>query len=67
MTTPPEVRQCLIEGATFGATATKAGDNRWLVAHPQNGGHWASDAEVEGWRRLIAESLTGQGKPAAVQ
>ena len=48
--TTPEVRQNLIDGSDqFGAVAVKAGDDRWLVANPLNGGHWTNDAEVANW------------------
>jgi hypothetical protein len=54
----PEVRQCTDdEDPMFGCVAVKSavpfGD--WLVANPgvvnmnAAGGHWAPDAEVEGW------------------
>ncbi|WRQ08608.1 hypothetical protein JDBV13_01760 [Mycobacterium phage mckenna] len=33
----------------FGAVAVRAGVNRWGVMHPQHGGHWAGDVEVNGW------------------
>ncbi|MCV7308825.1 hypothetical protein [Mycobacteroides immunogenum] len=46
----PEVKQCAIAGShLFGAVAIKAGENRWGVMHPANGGHWATDGEVDGW------------------
>lgn len=51
----PDVRQCTDpEDSQYGSTATKAGANRWLVANPENGGHWAVDDEVEGWSVLKA-------------
>ncbi|WVX88192.1 hypothetical protein SEA_SIZEMORE_24 [Mycobacterium phage Sizemore] len=46
----PEVRQCVDEAShMFGAVAVRAGVNRWGVMHPQHGGHWAGDVEVNGW------------------
>jgi hypothetical protein len=49
-TSAPEARQNLIEGSSqFGSVAVRAGDDRWLVANPTNGGHWATDAQVKGW------------------
>ena len=46
----PEVRQQQNPDADqFGAVAVRAADDRWGVMHPANGGHWATDAEVESW------------------
>lgn len=46
----PEVRQNLSpDSDQFGSVAVNAGAGRWLVANPTNGGHWADDAEVDGW------------------
>jgi len=46
----PEVRQCAdSEHFLYGASAVAAGENRWGVMHPVNGGHWSDDAGVEGW------------------
>lgn len=46
----PEVKQCTdVESHLHGAVAVEAGDNRWGVMHPTNGGHWATDAEVADW------------------
>jgi hypothetical protein len=36
----------------FGAVAVKAGENRWGIMHPANGGHWGTDDEVEDWKVL---------------
>lgn len=48
--TTPDVRQNqIVDDAQFGAVAVRAGDDRWGVMHPANGGHWATDAEVESW------------------
>lgn len=50
---PPEVRQCQdTDHYLFGAAAVAAGDDRWGVMHPGNGGHWANDAEVADWAVL---------------
>jgi hypothetical protein len=55
--TPPKVKQCNIIGDwQFGATATAAGPNRWLVANPDNGGHWATDDDVHDWADLPQQS-----------
>ena len=61
--TTPEVRQNLIDGSDqFGAVAVKAGDDRWLVASPVNGGHWTNDAEVAGWTvATVAVDVQGDG------
>lgn len=46
----PEVRQNTSpESDQFGSVAVKAGEDRWGVMNPANGGHWATDAEVESW------------------
>lgn len=46
----PEVKQCTdTDSHLFGAVAVKAGDNRWGVMHPSNGGHWATDVDVSDW------------------
>ena len=46
----PEVRQNTTpDSDQFGSVAVKAGDDRWGVMNPANGGHWATDAEVESW------------------
>ena len=61
--TTPEVRQNTTEGSDqFGAVAVKAGDDRWLVANPLNGGHWTNDAEVAGWTvATVAVDVKGDG------
>lgn len=47
----PETRQCQDrEHWQFGSVAVKAGDNRWGVMSPDNGGHWATDDEVKEWK-----------------
>lgn len=47
----PTVKQCTDEKSyLFGAVAVQAGENRWGVMHPANGGHWATDAEVAQWQ-----------------
>jgi len=49
----PEVRQCQdAENFLYGASAVAAGDDRWGVMSPTNGGHWATDAEVAEWTVL---------------
>lgn len=49
----PEVRQNLDpDSPAHGSVAVKAGDDRWLVANPTNGGHWTGDAEVADWTEL---------------
>lgn len=49
----PKVKQCQDEKHwLFGAVAVAAGTDRWGVMHPENGGHWAKDAEVEAWKVL---------------
>lgn len=49
----PQVKQCNTIGDwQLGATATAAGPNRWLVANPTNGGHWATDDDVKDWIEL---------------
>jgi hypothetical protein len=54
--TVPEARQCQDpEDAQFGAVTVKAGEDRWGVMNPNNGGHWATDAEVDGWK-VISKS-----------
>jgi hypothetical protein len=46
----PKIKQCNVIGDwQFGCTATAAGPNRWLVANPVNGGHWATDDDVKDW------------------
>ncbi len=51
----PAAKQCTdTESHAFGAVAVQAGENRWGVMHPANGGHWATDAEVTGWHELAA-------------
>jgi len=48
--TAPEVRQCRDpKDPLFGSVAVRAGDDRWGVMNPVNGGHWASNADVEDW------------------
>jgi hypothetical protein len=48
---PPEVRQCQdVEHWQFGSIAVAAGDNRWGVMSPTNGGHWADNDEVKDWK-----------------
>lgn len=37
-----------------GAVAVQAGDNRWGVMNPANGGHWATDDEIKDWTDLSA-------------
>ena len=34
------------------AVAVKAAPNRWGVMHPEHGGHWATDDEVQNWADL---------------
>jgi hypothetical protein len=47
----PEVRQCADpDHRQFGAVAVNAGDNRWAVMNPRNGGHWADDSETADWK-----------------
>lgn len=47
----PEVRQCVDEtSAQFGSVAVNAGNNRWGVMNPTNGGHWAEDDQVKDWK-----------------
>ena len=49
----PEVRQCQDpEHWQFGSVAVRAGENRWGVMSPTNGGHWADDGEVADWKVL---------------
>lgn len=54
----PEVRQCLDrEAPEFGYTAVAGVGlmaGRWMVATPENGGHWGEDAEVANWTPLAA-------------
>lgn len=46
----PAVKQCTDEEShLFGAVAVQQGPNRWGVMHPENGGHWAFDHEVQHW------------------
>jgi hypothetical protein len=46
----PEVRQCAdVTHPQFGSVAVNAGENRWGVMSPDNGGHWADDNEVQDW------------------
>jgi hypothetical protein len=61
MTSPgplPEARQCADTSSVhYGATAVAAGTfttgaNRWGIMHPINGGYWATDPEVQGWKVL---------------
>ncbi|QRY43192.1 hypothetical protein JVX93_21850 [Mycolicibacterium boenickei] len=53
---PPTVKQCAdAESHMFGAVAVRAGEDRWGVMHPANGGHWATDAEVADWPELAAQ------------
>jgi hypothetical protein len=62
----PEVKQCnTIGDRQFGATATAAGPNRWMVANPTNGGHWATDADVADWD--AATSPTPKQPPAKTE
>jgi hypothetical protein len=68
--TPPKVKQCLTIGDwQFGCTATSAGQDRWLVASPDNGGHWATDDDVKDWGRPATAECpgTGQGTGLAVK
>lgn len=53
MTAPlPEVRQCQDpEHNLYGAVAVQS-LGRWGVMDPAIGGHWATDAEVDGWKTL---------------
>jgi hypothetical protein len=45
----PEVRQNLDpDSPHYGAVAVR-GDNGWGVMHPKHGGHWGTDADVDGW------------------
>lgn len=47
----PEVRQCTDpENAQFGSVAVSAGQDRWGVMSPNNGGHWTVDDEVKDWK-----------------
>jgi hypothetical protein len=49
----PEVRQCQDEeNFMYGSAAVAAGENRWGVMNPNNGGHWATDDEVKDWKTL---------------
>jgi hypothetical protein len=49
----PEVRQCQDkDNFLFGASAVAAGPDRWGIMNPANGGHWGTDADVEGWKTL---------------
>jgi hypothetical protein len=49
----PEVRQCADPGhPQYGAVAVHAGENRWGIMSPRNGGHWADDNEVNDWKVL---------------
>lgn len=49
----PEVRQQQNPDADqYGSSAIKAAANRWLVASPEHGGHWGTDAEVKDWKVL---------------
>jgi hypothetical protein len=49
----PEVRQCADpDHPQYGAVAVHAGENRWGVMSPRNGGHWADDNEVNDWKVL---------------
>lgn len=53
----PEVRQCLDDhDPQYGAVAVEAGDDRWGVMSPVNGGHWATDEEVKDWERLGSQT-----------
>ena len=47
----PQVRQCADPTHPLcGAVAVNAGENRWGVMHPANGGYWANDVEVYDWK-----------------
>lgn len=51
----PEVKQCTdTDSHLYGAVAVKAAENRWGVMHPTNGGHWATDEDVDGWTEVTA-------------
>lgn len=53
---PPAARQCVdMEDHLFGAVAVAGGENRWGVMHPDNGGHWADDAEVADWAEMVTK------------
>lgn len=70
MANAPEVRQCLTEDDwQIGSVAVKAGDNRWGVMSPVNGGHWTNDDEVKDWPVLTAapdpEPAPAKAKPRA--
>lgn len=46
----PQARQCADpKHALFGAVAVRADNDRWGVMHPANGGHWATDEDVDAW------------------
>lgn len=46
----PETRQCQDEEHwQFGSVAVRAGEDRWGVMNPNNGGHWGTDSEVKDW------------------
>jgi hypothetical protein len=46
----PQVKQCNTIGDwQYGSVAVAAGPNRWGVMTPDNGGHWATDADVKDW------------------
>jgi hypothetical protein len=63
--TLPKVKQCNIIGdQQFGATATAAGPNRWLVANPDNGGHWATDDDVNDWDAATSPAPKDPPAPA---
>lgn len=49
----PAVKQCTNEeDPQFGAVAVQSAPNRWGVMHPQHGGGWVSDADVQHWTDL---------------
>lgn len=51
--TPPVVKQNVTIGDwLFGAVAVAAGTNRWGVMTVDNGGHWSTDKDVDGWATL---------------
>lgn len=65
MADAPEARQCQTEDDfQFGSVAVKAGDNRWGVMSPANGGHWTNDAEVKDWPVVTAPAPEPEPAPA---
>lgn len=63
---PPVVKQNVTIGDwLFGAVAVSAGTNRWGVMTPENGGHWATDKDVDGWATL-PQQVAVEPTPEAV-